>query len=94
VRADLIDRTQHQIEAATDAPIYWQADARTIVQSNAKALLANAPPRLGDWATDIDEAGCANALSEELNAMADACQHWPALWQHAAEQGDKLLSTM
>ena len=94
VRADLIDRTQHQIEAATDAPIYWQADARTIVQSNAKALLANAPPRLGDWATDIDEAGCANALSEELNAMADACQHWPALWRHAAEQGDKLLSTM
>ena len=94
VRADLIDRTQHQIEAATDAPIYWQADARTIVQANAKALLANAPPRLGDWATDIDEAGCANALSEELNAMADACQHWPALWQHAAEQGDKLLSTM
>jgi hypothetical protein len=94
VRADIIDRTQHQIEAATDAPVYWQADARAIVQANAKALLAKAPPRLGDWAADIDEAGCARALSEELEAMADACEHWPVLWQHAAEHGEKLLGAV
>jgi hypothetical protein len=92
VRADIIDRTQHQIEAATDAPVYWQADARTIVQSNARALLAKTPPRLGDWTQDLDDAGCAAALSEDLTAMADACEHWPALWQHAAEQGERLLS--
>ncbi len=92
VRADLIDRLQHQVEAVPDAPVYWQADARAIVQSNAKALLANAPPRLGDWAEDIDSAGCARALSEELDSLADACEHWPAMWQYAAEQGDKLLS--
>jgi hypothetical protein len=94
VRADIIDRTQHQIEAAQDAPVYWQADARTIVQANAKVLLAKAPPRLGDWAPDLDEAGCAQALSEDLSAMANACEHWPALWQHAAEQGDKLLTAV
>jgi len=94
VRSDLIDRIQHQIEAATDAPVYWQADARTIVQNNAKALLAKAPPRLGDWPQDLDDAGCANALRDELGTIADACEHWPALWQHAAEQGDKLLSTV
>ncbi|MGE5168696.1 MAG: hypothetical protein ACM3KT_08785 [Deltaproteobacteria bacterium] len=92
VRADIIDRTQHQIEAAVDAPVYWQADAREIVQANARALLANAPPRLGDWAQDIDADGCARALAEECESMADACEHWPALWRYAAEQGDKLLA--
>ncbi len=91
IRADIIDRIQHQIEAASDAPVYWQADARAVVQANAKALLANAPPRLGDWAEDLDAPGCARALVEECDALADACEHWPALWQHAAEQGEKLL---
>jgi len=94
VRADIIDRVQHQIEAAADAPVYWQADARTIVQANAKALLAKSPPLLGDWAPDLDDAGCADALHEELTAIADACEHWPALWEHAAEQGEKLLSAV
>ena len=94
VRADIIDRTQHQIEAANEAPVYWQADAREIVQSNAKALLANAPPRLAEWPEDLDAAGCTSALAEECNMLADACEHWPALWQHAAEQGEKLLSAV
>jgi hypothetical protein len=94
VRADIIDRLQHQIEAAEDAPVYWQADARAIVQANAKMLLAKAPPRLADWPEDIDVPGCANALSAELDAMADACEHWPALWRHAADQGEKLLTAL
>jgi len=94
VRADIIDRVQHQIEAASDAPVYWQANARAIVQANAKALLAKEPPRLGDWAPDIDDAGCAKALGDELVAMADACAHWPAMWQYAAEQGERLLSAV
>ncbi len=93
-RANLIDRVQHQIEAVPDAPVYWQADARAIVQANAKALLAKAPPRLGDWPEDIDDAGCAKALATELGWLADACEHWPGLWQHAAEQGEKLLSAV
>jgi hypothetical protein len=29
-----------------------------------------------------------------LNAMADALEHWPAMWQYAAEQGEKLLSAL
>lgn len=91
-RADIIDRVQHQMEAAPDAPVYWQADAREIVQANARALLANAPPRLGDWAEGIDAAGCARALTQECEAMAGACEHWPALWKYAAEQGEKLLA--
>jgi hypothetical protein len=94
VRADLIDRVQHQIESVPDAPVYWTADARAIVQSNAKELLAKSAPRLGDWAEDLDPAGCARALTAELDMLADACEQWPAMWQFAAEQGDKLLSTV
>ncbi|MEO8803296.1 MAG: hypothetical protein ABI304_08230 [Rudaea sp.] len=94
IRADIIDRLHHQIEAVPDAPVYWQADAREIVQTNARALLAKTPPRLGDWAADIDDTGCAAALATELNDFAELCEHWPALWQHAAEQGEKLLSTV
>ena len=94
VRADLIDSTQHQIEAATEAPVYWQADARAIVESNAKALLAKSPPRLGEWAEDIDDNGCAAALASEADGMADALETWPMLWRYAAEQGEKLLRTL
>ncbi len=94
VRADMIDRLQHQLEAAADAPVYWQADARAIVQANARAMLADAPPRLAEWADDLDAAGCARALSTELEGMADFCAQWPALWRHAAEQGEKLLGAL
>ena len=94
VRADVIDRLQHQLEAATDAPVYWQADARAIVQANAKVLLAAAPPRLADWPEDLDGPACARMLSSELELFANACEQWPALWRHAAEQGEKLLSAL
>jgi hypothetical protein len=33
-------------------------------------------------------------LADECSLLADGCEHWPALWQHAAEQGDKLLSAV
>jgi hypothetical protein len=92
VHADIIDRLQHQLAAATDAPVYWQADVRAIVEANAKRMLAaDAAPRLAEWPHDIDAPGCANALSGELDAMADACEHWPLMWCYAAEQGETLL---
>ena len=52
------------------------------------------PPRLADWPEDLDEAGCADALASELSDFAAALEHWPGLWQHAAEQGGKLLTGM
>jgi hypothetical protein len=92
VHADIVQRLQRELETTAAAPIYWQADVRAITQAHAKELLAASAPRLAEWAQDIDAAGCAQALAGELNAMADACEHWPALWQHAAEQGERLLS--
>ena len=95
VHADVIERLQRQLEAATDAPVYWQADVRAIVQANAKRLLAGgAAPRLAEWAQEIDAAGCATALSAELDTMAEVCEGWVGLWEYAAEQGERLLKTV
>lgn len=95
VHADVIDRLQRQLETATDAPVYWQADVRAIVQANAKRLLdGTAAPRLAEWPQDVDATGCARALSVELDAMAEACEHWPAMWRYAAEQGEALLGNL
>ena len=95
VHTGTIDRLQRQIEESNDAPIYWQADARAIVQASAKRLLAaGAAPRLAEWPEDADATQCASALRTELDAMADACEHWPSMWRHAAEQGERLLAAM
>ena len=95
VHADVIERLQRQLEAATDAPVYWQADVRAIVQVNAKRLLANgAAPHLAEWASDIDAAGCAAALSAELDAMAEVCEGWGRVWEYAAGQGERLLKAV
>jgi len=93
-RADAIDRLQHQLEAATDAPVYWQADVREIIQANGKALLSKASPCLGDWSDALDEQACADNLSAELNDMANAYAVWPDLWRYAHEQGEKLLTVI
>ncbi|MEO8671488.1 MAG: hypothetical protein ABI411_09255 [Tahibacter sp.] len=94
VRADTIERLQQQFESATDAPVFWQADVRAAIEANGRAMLAKAPPRLGDWADDLDSAGCANALREELNTVASQFEAWPAAWTYAREQGEKLLATV
>lgn len=93
-RADLIERLQHQYDAATDAPIYWQADVRSIIEANGRALIAKAPPRLGDWAADIDADGCATRLREDTAALASVYEAWPALWAYAREQGARLLGAI
>lgn len=91
VHAGIVKGLQHQLETTAAAPVYWQADVRAIVQVHATALLGSAAPRLAEWPADIDDAGCAQALASELNAMADLCEHWPVLWRHAAERGDRML---
>jgi hypothetical protein len=93
-RSDLIERLQHQYEAAPDAPVYWQADVRAIIEANGRALIGQGAPRLGDWPEDIDETGAARALRDEMNRLADACAAWPAVWAHARDQGERLLGAV
>jgi hypothetical protein len=89
-----VDALQQQFEGAPDAPVYWQADVRAIIEANGRALLAKAAPRLGDWPESLDEAGCADALRREAETMADYSEAWPALWHYAREQGEHLLGAV
>jgi hypothetical protein len=93
-RADVIERLQNQYDGAQDAPIYWQADIRTIIAANGRALISKGAPRLGDWPENIDEAGCARLLREETAQLAAAYEAWPALWASAREQGARLLGAV
>jgi hypothetical protein len=92
VRADVVERLQNQFEMLSEAPVYWQADVRVIVRNNGNALLAHGAPRLADWPEDLDAAACAEAARGELSDMAQAWRHWPAIWQAARDQGDRLLA--
>jgi len=94
VRADAIERLQQQYESAQNAPIYWQADVRAIIEANGRALTAKAPPRLADWPESIDAAGCAAMLREETGRLAASYEAWPALWAFAREQGERLLGAL
>lgn len=94
VRADLIERLQNQYDAAGDAPIYWQADVRSIIEANGKALIANGAPRLGDWPEGLDDAACAQHLRDEATQLAEAYEAWPALWTYANGQGERLLDAV
>lgn len=93
-RADLIEHMQGQYDSAPDAPVYWQADVRSIIEANGRALIAKAPPRLGDWPADADDAASARLLREDTTRLAAAYDAWPALWTHAREQGERLLGAL
>jgi hypothetical protein len=93
-RADAIERLQHQYESAQNAPIYWQADVRSIIEANGRALTAKAPPRLGDWPESLDDAGCAKLLRDEATRLAAGYEAWPAVWNYAREQGERLLGAV
>lgn len=93
VRADVVERLQNQFELLADqAPVYWQADVRSIVRNNGNALLKQGPPRLADWPEESDAKACAGAARAELTDMAQAWRDWPAVWNVAREQGDRLIS--
>ncbi len=92
VRADIVERLQNQFEVLSDAPVYWQADVREIVQNNGNALLKRGAPRLGDWDEAVDADACAELARGELHDIAEAWRIWPQLWNAAREQGDRLLS--
>ena len=93
-RADVIERLQHQYDGAQNAPIYWQADVRSIIEANGRALIAKVPPRLGDWPQAADNASCVKLLRDETAQLAACYDCWPALWAYAREQGERLLGAI
>ena len=91
-RADLVSDLQMRLEtAAQQAPIYWEADVREIIQASSKELARSSVPRLADWPESLDAAGAAERLRSETRQLAAAVRAWPSAFELAPRFADALL---
>jgi len=79
-RSDLVFSLQNTMDEVPEAPIYWQADVREIIQANGKAVKTNAPPVLSDWDESMDVEACLAKARHDLKEVVDAMEVWPKLW--------------
>jgi len=85
-RSDLIYSLQNILDEVPDAPIYWQADVREIIQANGKAIKSNQPPVLTDWDEAMDVESCVAKARYDLKEVSDAMRVWPKLWSFCLGQ--------
>ncbi len=81
VRSDMVLNMQHQMAQSPDAPVYWQADVRELIEANGKELLQNNPPILDGWKKGISKQDCVDRAKQELIDTAQAMELWPDLWE-------------
>lgn len=85
-RSDLVFSLQNIMDEVKDAPIYWQADVREIIQANGKAIKNNPPPVLSDWDASMDLENCIAKVRHDLKEVVDAMAVWPKLWNFCLGQ--------
>lgn len=90
VRSELIQQLQAQSAGARDAPVYWQADLRQLIEAQGKALVNNEVPRLAGWDPALDAAGCARQFRDGLERHVQALEDWPQIWESAVALRGKL----
>jgi hypothetical protein len=91
-RADLVSDLQRRLEGAgTQAPIYWEADLREIIQATSKELTRNNAARLAEWPESLDAAGAAERLRSETRQLAAAVRAWPAAFELAPRFAEALI---
>ncbi|MCF6318224.1 MAG: hypothetical protein L3J83_02930, partial [Proteobacteria bacterium] len=81
VRSDMVLNMQHQMAKSPDAPVYWQADVRELIEANGKELLQNNPPILEGWKKGLSKQDCVGKAKQELMDTARALELWPDLWE-------------
>jgi hypothetical protein len=81
IRSDMVLTMQQQLAQSPDAPVYWQADVRELIEANGKALLQGNAPILGDWDKKFTEQNCIDTARNELVNFANAMQLWPDIWE-------------
>lgn len=81
IQSDMVLSMQNQMAQSPDAPVYWQADVREIIEANGKALLQNNIPLLQGFKETMDENQYIDSLRKELNQTASAMSLWPELWE-------------
>lgn len=91
-RADLISDLQRRLEAAgNQAPIYWEADLREIIQATSKELTRSSVARLGEWPETLDAAGAGERLRSETRQLAAAVRAWPGAFELAPRFAEALV---
>ncbi len=86
VRANIIASLQQQLSESPQAPIYWQADVRELIEANGKAIASDEPPIFRDWPGNLDLAGCVDRARKELSMIAGGLRLWPRLWEFCRSQ--------
>lgn len=81
IRSDMVLSMQNQLSQSPEAPVYWQADVREIVEANGKALLKNDVPILEGFVDTLDEDQYIVEIRKKLNQAASAMSLWPELWE-------------
>ena len=81
IRSDMVLTMQEQLARSPEAPVYWQADVRELIEANGKALLKANVPVLGDWDDETSEQDCIDLVRKELSNFAKAMQLWPNIWE-------------
>jgi len=79
-RANLVLSLQNIMDEVPDAPIYWQADVREIIQANGKAVKSTLAPVLSDWDKSMDTESCIAKVRHDLREVVEAMDVWPKLW--------------
>ena len=80
IRSDMVLTMQEQLSKSPDAPVYWQADVRELIEANGKAVIDNKPPVLQEWPDDLSVDGCISQARVELTEVAKAMDIWPKIW--------------
>ncbi|WP_223787057.1 hypothetical protein [Marinicella meishanensis] len=79
-RSNLVLSLQNIMDEVPDAPIYWQADVREIIQANGKAVKTTQAPVLTDWDESMDTEACVAKARHDLKEVVEAMAVWPKLW--------------
>lgn len=85
-RSNLVLSLQNIMDEVPDAPIYWQADVRELIQANGKAVKTAQAPVLSDWDESMDTDACVAKARHDLKEVVDAMTVWPKLWSFCLGQ--------
>ncbi len=85
IRSNYIQDLQGLLARNPDAPTYWIADVRRIIETNGRQLTQADVPRLVDMPWELDRAGVANWLRERVGQYGGAVEAWPELWRYCQD---------
>lgn len=92
-RSALVEQLQATAERSADAPIYWGADLRQLVEANGKALIEPGAPRFAGWPADATAEECSARFRQETATLAQGIRAWPAAWEVALSENGRWLAT-